>query len=53
MWMLLAADTGDPVASAGKASVARRLSASEIDCAIDLGRAWRTVRGGGAAGRAS
>jgi TPR repeat protein len=53
MWMLLAADTGDRSASANKAIVAGACRPAEIDWAIDLGRAWRTVRGGGAAGRAS
>jgi TPR repeat protein len=41
MWMLLAADAGDPAASANKAIVARRLSAREIEDARDLSRRWR------------
>jgi hypothetical protein len=41
MWMLLAADAGDPAASANKAIVARRLSAREIEDAEDLSRQWR------------
>jgi hypothetical protein len=41
MWMLLAADAGDPAASANKAIVARRLSAREIEDAQDLSRQWR------------
>jgi TPR repeat protein len=41
MWMLLAADAGDPAASANKAIVARRLSPEQIDSALDMQRQWR------------
>jgi TPR repeat protein len=40
MWMLLAADAGDPAASANKAIVARWLSRREIEDAEDLSRQW-------------
>jgi hypothetical protein len=44
MWMLLAADAGDPAASANKAIVARRLSQEQIESAIDMRRRWRIGR---------
>jgi TPR repeat protein len=44
MWILLAADAGDPAASANKAIVARRLSQEQIESAIDMRRRWRSGR---------
>jgi TPR repeat protein len=44
MWMLLAADAGDPAASANKAIVARRLSQEQIASADEMRRQWQNAR---------
>ena len=52
MWMLLAAEAGDETACASKSIVARRLSPSELGCALDLSRAWQRSHTGTTPARA-